>query len=369
MDTQKFILDRIASGALFKHMERDYSIFFLSSFGDGYRKSNAERYGNGGLTIAFMMFRNLVSSHWRLENDNEIFLKNIADNIYRHPKIKDEIFLGYSDAGEEMLRIYSQIEEKDQFDSKFVKHFAATIDKLITYQACILHRADSFVKQFEKTPGVADEIYSIRKKYESVFGRFETMFELLAKKIVKSIPGATLNDMKHLTASEIVDMLETRVIPKDLIGERNKLTVVSYLPKLEIFTGKQAEEIYEAVKANEEKYHPIENVKEIIGKSIYGTGKITGQCQVITDYDKVESLKEGNILVTPSTLPKYNNVYKRAKAIITNEGGILAHAAILCREFKIPGIIGTKIATKVLKDGDMVEVNTEKGTVRIIKKI
>jgi pyruvate,water dikinase len=57
---------------------------------------------------------------------------------------------------------------------------------------------------------------------------------------------------------------------------------------------------------------------------------------------------------------------RRAVAIITNEGGLLSHAAIMSREFGKPCIVGTKIATKVLKNGDMVEVDADKGIVRKI---
>jgi pyruvate,water dikinase len=59
---------------------------------------------------------------------------------------------------------------------------------------------------------------------------------------------------------------------------------------------------------------------------------------------------------------------KRASAFITDEGGITCHAAIVARELKKPCIIGTKIATQVLKDGDEVEVDAERGIVRIIKR-
>ena len=130
-----------------------------------------------------------------------------------------------------------------------------------------------------------------------------------------------------------------------------------------------AKEILDAIHQNEEKYHPVANINnEIKGKTVFGSGKVTGKCHIITDYDKIEDLQEGEILVVPSTLPKYNNVYKRAKAIITNEGGVLAHASIFCREFKIPGIVGTKIATKVIKDGDFVEVDADNGIVKILNK-
>ncbi len=58
---------------------------------------------------------------------------------------------------------------------------------------------------------------------------------------------------------------------------------------------------------------------------------------------------------------------KRAAAFVTDEGGITCHAAIVAREMKKTCIIGTKIATKVLKDGDLVEVDAKKGIVRKLK--
>ena len=57
---------------------------------------------------------------------------------------------------------------------------------------------------------------------------------------------------------------------------------------------------------------------------------------------------------------------KKAAAFVTDGGGILCHAAIMARELKKPCVIGTKIATQVLKDGDLVEVDADKGIVRKI---
>jgi len=75
---------------------------------------------------------------------------------------------------------------------------------------------------------------------------------------------------------------------------------------------------------------------------------------------------KGEILVTGMTRPEFVPLMKRAKAIITNEGGITTHAAIISRELKIPCIIGTKVATEVFKTGDTVELDLKQG---IIKKI
>jgi phosphoenolpyruvate synthase/pyruvate phosphate dikinase len=74
------------------------------------------------------------------------------------------------------------------------------------------------------------------------------------------------------------------------------------------------------------------------------------------------------ILVANHTTPELLPMMKRSLAVVTDVGGILSHAAITCRELKKPCIIGTKIATQVLKDGDIVEVDAEEGVVRVISR-
>ena len=77
----------------------------------------------------------------------------------------------------------------------------------------------------------------------------------------------------------------------------------------------------------------------------------------------VRKVKPGDILVASMTIPEFVPAMERAAAFVTNEGGILCHAAIIAREMKKPCIIGTKIATRALRDGDIVEVNADKGIV------
>jgi phosphoenolpyruvate synthase/pyruvate phosphate dikinase len=71
---------------------------------------------------------------------------------------------------------------------------------------------------------------------------------------------------------------------------------------------------------------------------------------------------------SPMTTPDFLSAMKKASAIITDEGGIICHASIIAREMKKPCIIGTKIATKILKDGDLVEVDANKGLVKILRR-
>lgn len=110
----------------------------------------------------------------------------------------------------------------------------------------------------------------------------------------------------------------------------------------------------------------ISDVKEIRGQVAY-KGKVTGRVRIVKNKPQMHEVKEGDILVSPMTTPDFLPAMEKAAAFVTNEGGIICHAAIVAREMKKPCVIGTKIATKILKDGDMVEVDAEKGVVRIIK--
>jgi pyruvate,water dikinase len=67
------------------------------------------------------------------------------------------------------------------------------------------------------------------------------------------------------------------------------------------------------------------------------------------------------------TSPEYVFVMKKASAVLTDTGGLTSHAAIVSRELGVLCIVGTKVATHVLKDGDMVEVDAEKGMVTILR--
>lgn len=110
------------------------------------------------------------------------------------------------------------------------------------------------------------------------------------------------------------------------------------------------------------------NIKKFKG-TVASQGKkktIKGKVRIVFD-PQDKWFKKGDILVAPMTSPEYVFLMKKSKAIITDAGGLTSHAAIVSREMKIPCIVNTKIATKVLKDGDLVEVDANKGIVKIIK--
>ncbi|MBI5803572.1 phosphoenolpyruvate synthase, partial [Candidatus Pacearchaeota archaeon] len=115
------------------------------------------------------------------------------------------------------------------------------------------------------------------------------------------------------------------------------------------------------------------NIKELRGRSA-SPGHLTGRVVIISYKNpenhtfKLQNMKKGDIIVTEMTRPSIITACEKAGAIITDEGGILCHAAIVARELNIPCVVGTENGTNVLKDGDLVEVNADEGTIKILKK-
>lgn len=113
----------------------------------------------------------------------------------------------------------------------------------------------------------------------------------------------------------------------------------------------------------------INDVTNLLKGESASSGKATGKIRIILDAQNKDNIfNEGDILVTSMTRPEFVPLMKKAGAIVTNEGGITCHAAIVSRELNKPCVIGTKFATQVLKDGDLVEVDADNGVVKVLEK-
>jgi phosphohistidine swiveling domain-containing protein len=108
-----------------------------------------------------------------------------------------------------------------------------------------------------------------------------------------------------------------------------------------------------------------EGITELKGQTAM-KGRVIGRVRVLKQKSEIPHLLDGEVLVTAMTTPDYLPAMHKATAFVTDEGGITCHAAIVAREIGKPCVIGTKLATKILNTGDMVEVDADKGIVRII---
>jgi len=92
-------------------------------------------------------------------------------------------------------------------------------------------------------------------------------------------------------------------------------------------------------------------------------GVASGRVVIVRDVKDTSGVKDGDILVTKMTNPDMVPAMRRVSAIVTDEGGMTCHAAIVSRELGTPAVVGTKKATKLLRDGQVVTVDGEKGII------
>ena len=103
----------------------------------------------------------------------------------------------------------------------------------------------------------------------------------------------------------------------------------------------------------------------IINGNGASSGTITGTARVIMTLDNAHRLNRGEILVCPATMPPWTPLFAIASAVVTDHGGVLSHTAIVAREYQIPAVVGTKVGTAVIQDGQQITVDGAAGTVKL----
>jgi pyruvate,water dikinase len=109
-------------------------------------------------------------------------------------------------------------------------------------------------------------------------------------------------------------------------------------------------------------------INQEIRGMIANKGIVRGHAKIISGKNEFDKFRDGDVIVTAMTSVDFLPLMKRAAAYVTNEGGITSHAAIVSRELDKPCILGTKNATRILKDGDLIEVDANQGVVRILER-
>lgn len=181
--------------------------------------------------------------------------------------------------------------------------------------------------------------------------------------------GLDETEIMACSEEEFYKWIETGKLPEGDLQEREKYHAIYSHNKeyVEFFGKDRVEEIIKREGITEFDNF-VSEVSEFKGQIAF-KGKVQGIVRRTYSEKDANALLPGEILVASMTQPELMRGMMNAAAFITDEGGLLCHAAIIARELKKPCIIGTKIATKVLKDGDLVEVDAEKGVVRILKRV
>ncbi|MBU0979317.1 MAG: hypothetical protein KJ709_00790 [Nanoarchaeota archaeon] len=257
------------------------------------------------------------------------------------------------------------------------RHFLKELKRVLKKDAHIeIARIDDYYKTLRKEKRKLIKELGIDERHQKIF---ETMavgaFIMDYKKGIYTKSHYQIIPMVQEIASRLgLTELQTRFM---LVGEVKQALVEGRKPDTEVLDQRYELSLYfidgkgkhtfadkveaeEFVKAREE---ALDETSTVVGKT-GSPGKYTGNVRVITDAREIHKVNKGEVLVTIMTSPDFTVGMRKAGAIVTDEGGITCHAAIISRELGIPCIIGTRIATRALKTGDMVEVDADKGTVK-----
>ena len=216
------------------------------------------------------------------------------------------------------------------------------------------------VKVVEKDKMRFEQIKKVRLESERLAPSSD---RVIRKSLLKIYP-----QLKELSSFLLVDEIKSNQLPSQ---EQLHARMKSFIYTNDtLFMGKSLNEIQKRfhIQIEQPNLPKTQAVNQIHGISAFG-GVVKGKVKIVKSTRDLSKVHSGDILVAPMTIPSFIPAMERASAFITDEGGILCHAAIVSREMRKPCIIGTRNATQWLKDGDEVEVDGDNGTVKLVNPV
>jgi len=204
----------------------------------------------------------------------------------------------------------------------------------------------------------ADMIFLKNYRKEAMFHGSYAL-SLILKETAKRKQVA-LNHLYMLSPAEITQIL-IGILDISIVEQRMQATVIRFKDNVvQLLEGKKALEFLRT-------HAPTETIVDLDQKVLQGvcssSGKASGIVRIINSTNDMDKMQQGDIMVSHTTFPSLVPAMKKAAAIITEDGGMTCHAAIVSRELGTPCITGIKKAAKILKDGDRVEVDADQGKV------
>jgi phosphohistidine swiveling domain-containing protein len=186
----------------------------------------------------------------------------------------------------------------------------------------------------------------------------QKLFEEIGKRM-----GLRLDEVSELARKEIQSFLRGKKIKVDVLERKNEGFVMKIEGGKVVFSEDKKDVKKEMIRLGLDE-EVIGVLKKVKGLSAF-SGKVEGLVKIVRRVEDLKKVKKGDILVAVTTHPDYVVAMQKAAGIITDEGGTLSHAAIVSRELRIPCVVGTSQATRIFKDGDLVQVDAENGVVNL----
>lgn len=334
-----------------------FNFLACSHFGEQYTKTlKAE--GKKFCTKSVLVVHKRTSAAFLPLSEKESFGKHIAAEISKDPdrKVK-ELCKSFKQEVDRILGFIKDNEGKEPSLESYKRLWKHIDDYYIPHITCkyVVDYLDKHILE-----RYLRDLQEARLYAEPAFTKIEEFIEKIADAIATKT-GYRTESLLHMVKEEMFEYLKSGKLPKEeeLQSRNENAALVFEDGNYELFTGKDALKIEEIITRPSE-------TGELKGQTAY-PGKAQGTARIISDPAKAKNFHDGDILVTGMTRPEYLALIKKSAAFVTDAGGILSHAAIVARELKKPCVIGTQRATKVFKDGDVVEVDADNGIVRKVR--
>lgn len=305
---------------------------------------------------------NLEQIDWQELIKKPFLEQRIVKHIYKYPWLV-AVHFTLKDAIETLKQRYNY--DKEHLIKKDIKKEKQELKE----------KQENVLKQNPKLKRLAEisqRIALSRVEVKSCWGGTDWYFIFLFDQIAKRIKENIYNLQKYYLIEEVGDLLlKKKKLSEKEMGKRDKCFVGLWKDgRASYYSGEEAEEV---AKQELGALYKISATNELKGTSA-NPGKFSGIAHILHagNMENVrevrKSFKKGEVLITEMTQPNVMDIASKAGAVVTDEGGMLSHAAIISRELKIPCIVGTHFGTQIFKDGDLVEVDANRGVVRILKK-
>ncbi len=199
-----------------------------------------------------------------------------------------------------------------------------------------------------------------------------TLYEYAEKTAIQF--NLNTDDVKFYSSADILNLFRGGNAISEKAVEKRKKSYVLYCNNKKIYelNTADAKKILERFK--EQDYSKIKEFKGVVACKGVAKGNVR---VVLADYradyrkfeNQIHAMQDGEILVTETTSPEFVPAMKKAAGVITNQGGLGSHAAIVSRELNVPCIVGTQNATDILKTGDFVELDAVNNVIKVLKRI
>jgi len=320
---------------------------------------NLAPYGNNLSTNAVVCEKK-VSSNYIAKNELDKYCNDLVQRIVKDESFAERIAQDTITTAEKLHSVFKIFQETKNINLKNLlqlkKLFYIHIPPHVAMKKVIDYLPENLKEKFSPSFTKARVVTEKLDLFNTTDNILRSYSNFIARKTSYS-----QNSTEFLTIEEMIEFLKNNILPQEQeLKERSKGLVIFYEGNKSTFLTNARYRAFMDLLVNRYK-------SDINGNTAYG-GVARGIARVVFDPRTVRKFNKGDVLVTGMTRPEFLPLMKKASAFITDAGGLLSHAAIVARELKKPCILATEIATKVIKDGDLVEVNADKGMVRILKK-